>query len=115
MTGRISLLFRINNGSSALSIARFFDKLYFSILTALLMLFGCYENLFRHIILTGTIFVLGLSCSKKDSLDDEPIIEAREGTCFEGILNGDEVIIDCGGVCSGFCPSSSIGILVGER
>ena len=54
-----------------------------------------------------------LACS-----DDEPkfkeVIEGREGTCFDGILNGDEVIVDCGGVCPGFCPPNSIGVLGGE-
>lgn len=41
-------------------------------------------------------------------------VEVGEGTCFDGILNGDEVIVDCGGECPGFCPPSSIGILGGE-
>lgn len=54
-----------------------------------------------------------LACS-----DDEPnfkeVIEGREGDCFDGVLNGDEVIIDCGGECPGFCPPNSIGILGGE-
>jgi hypothetical protein len=59
----------------------------------------------------GLFFLL--SCS-----DDEPnfkqVIEGREGDCFDGILNGDEVIVDCGGVCPGFCPPNSIGVLGGE-
>lgn len=57
--------------------------------------------------------LLLLACS-----DNEPsfkkIIEEREGNCFDGILNGDEVIVDCGGVCPGFCPPSAIGVLGGE-
>lgn len=69
---------------------------------------------FQYIILGGMIFFLGLSCSNNSTPDDEPIIETREGTCFDGILNGDEVIIDCGGECPGFCPLSSIGVLRGE-
>ena len=35
-------------------------------------------------------------------------------TCFDGILNGDEITVDCGGGCPGFCPTESIGILQGE-
>lgn len=58
-------------------------------------------------------FFILLACS-----DDEPnfkeVIEAREGNCFDGILNGDEVIVDCGGVCPGFCPPNAIGVLGGE-
>jgi len=45
---------------------------------------------------------------------DPQSIETRAGTCFDGMLNGPEVIVDCGGDCPGFCPPNSIGILGGE-
>ena len=67
-----------------------------------------------YIIFAVMIFCLSISCSKNNDNKEEPITEVREGTCFDGILNGDEVIIDCGGVCPGFCPPNSIGILGGE-
>lgn len=54
-----------------------------------------------------------VNCST-DGFDAPPEIQTREGDCFDGILNGDEVIIDCGGACPGFCPPNSIGILGGE-
>ena len=60
------------------------------------------------------ILCLLVSCSNEAVNTSIPPVEQREGTCFDGILNGDEVIIDCGGVCPGFCPPNSIGILGGE-
>jgi len=62
----------------------------------------------------ATILLLLLSCSNDDFSAKKPVIEQREGNCFDGLLNGDEVIVDCGGVCPGFCPRSSTGILGGE-
>lgn len=41
-------------------------------------------------------------------------VEEKVATCDDGILNGNELIIDCGGNCPGFCPASSLGILEGE-
>lgn len=38
-------------------------------------------------------------------------IDKRAGDCFDGLLNGPEVVIDCGGDCTGFRPPNSIGIL----
>lgn len=74
----------------------------------IVMKFGIAKVLYGIIAL---FFLLGCS-------DDEPnfkeVIEGREGDCFDGILNGDEVIVDCGGVCPGFCPPNSIGVLGGE-
>lgn len=51
------------------------------------------------------------SCSTNDN---NPIENEEVATCDDGILNGDEIVIDCGGVCPGFCPLSSFGILEGE-
>lgn len=66
----------------------------------------------KHLLFAAAMLCLGAACSSDAT--NTPIVEAREGTCFDGILNGDEVIIDCGGVCPGFCPATSIGILGGE-
>lgn len=55
----------------------------------------------------------GLACTSEDP-ERPTVVATREGDCFDGILNGDEVIIDCGGVCPGFCPRTSLGILGGE-
>ena len=60
------------------------------------------------------ILLLLVSCANDDVNPDNPIVEQREGTCFDGIRNGEEVIVDCGGECPGFCPPSSLGILGGE-
>lgn len=51
-----------------------------------------------------------IACSN----DDTPKIVDSSLTCFDGILNGDEITVDCGGTCGGFCPLESIGILEGE-
>ena len=51
------------------------------------------------------------SCSTKETV--VPELE-ETATCDDGILNGDEITVDCGGVCIGFCPLESIGILEGE-
>lgn len=51
------------------------------------------------------------SCSSKEI---NPIVDEEVATCDDGILNGDEIAIDCGGDCPGFCPLSSVGILEGE-
>lgn len=59
------------------------------------------------------LLVLG-ACSTDVFVDPLPLTETRSGTCFDGILNGPEVIVDCGGDCPGFCPPNSIGILGGE-
>lgn len=56
------------------------------------------------------VILLAMSCSN----DDAPEIVEVELTCFDGILNGDEVTVDCGGACPGFCPTESEGILEGE-
>ncbi|WP_425234671.1 hypothetical protein [Ulvibacterium sp.] len=55
-------------------------------------------------------FFLIISCSDDNPVDDNEVVL----TCFDGILNGDEITVDCGGVCPGFCPLESIGILEGE-
>lgn len=55
-----------------------------------------------------------LAACSSDEPNFKEVIEGREGDCFDGILNGDEVIVDCGGDCPGFCPVSTTGILVGE-
>jgi len=60
-----------------------------------------------------SFLILALAC-ESDAISVPEEVEVREGTCFDGILNGDEVIVDCGGVCPGFCPPNSIGILGGE-
>jgi len=46
--------------------------------------------------------------------DDIAKPEESTLTCFDGILNGNEVTVDCGGICGGFCPLESVGILNGE-
>jgi len=56
------------------------------------------------------LLLLQLSCSD----DDDPLANSATLLCFDGILNGDEITVDCGGVCPGFCPLASIGILEGE-
>ncbi|RKN83264.1 hypothetical protein [Ulvibacterium marinum] len=61
-------------------------------------------------VFVGVFFFLIISCSDDDPVDDNEAVL----TCFDGILNGDEITVDCGGVCPGFCPLSSIGILGGE-
>lgn len=66
--------------------------------------------LLKHIsvvILVSAFF----SCSTKETT---PTNEEEVVTCDDGILNGNELIIDCGGDCPGFCPPSSVGILEGE-
>ena len=68
------------------------------------------KTFFKYIaaaILLATFY----ACSNKTSI---PIIDEDAPTCDDGILNGDEIAIDCGGDCPGFCPESSIGILRGE-
>ncbi|MFK7812753.1 MAG: hypothetical protein AB8B59_09680 [Maribacter sp.] len=67
-------------------------------------------KLLLHKIFLYVIVSLVLSCSS----DEEPEINESPLTCFDGILNGDEIIVDCGGTCPGFCPNLSIGILEGE-
>jgi hypothetical protein len=62
--------------------------------------------------LTVTILLsICYSCSTKDT---NPPEKEEVGTCDDGILNGNELIIDCGGNCPGFCPESSLGVLRGE-
>lgn len=68
------------------------------------------KPLFLKSVFIGISFFLTISCS-----DDEPVeVDESVLTCFDGILNGDEITVDCGGVCDGFCPRSSLGILGGE-
>ncbi|UWX55202.1 hypothetical protein NYZ99_00780 [Maribacter litopenaei] len=56
-------------------------------------------------------FFISLSCSSEEAPE---IPEGLGFSCSDGILNGNEVIVDCGGDCPGFCPLESIGILEGE-
>ncbi|QCW98639.1 hypothetical protein FGM00_00325 [Aggregatimonas sangjinii] len=67
------------------------------------------KPILSKIFLCGML-LLAMSCSS----DDAPEIMEVELTCFDGILNGDEVTVDCGGACPGFCPTESEGILEGE-
>lgn len=59
----------------------------------------------------GILLIIFYSCSTKETT---PIIDEETATCYDGILNGGEITIDCGGVCIGFCALDSIGILEGE-
>lgn len=59
-------------------------------------------------------FLFLMACSTDAEPRSQEVVKTREGNCFDGILNGDEVVVDCGGECPGFCPASSIGILGGE-
>ncbi len=67
------------------------------------------KPLFFKSVFVGMFFFLTISCSDDDPVDDNN----AELTCFDGILNGDEITVDCGGPCPGFCPLESIGILEG--
>lgn len=67
----------------------------------------------KPVVLYIIIFLLIGGCST-DVPVTPPSIEERAGDCFDGLLNGPEVVIDCGGDCPGFCPPNSIGILGGE-
>ncbi|WP_299529616.1 hypothetical protein [Ulvibacterium sp.] len=68
------------------------------------------KRLFLKSVLVGISFFLSVTCSDDDPVEDNDAMLM----CFDGILNGDEVTVDCGGICPGFCPLSSIGILGGE-
>lgn len=57
------------------------------------------------------VLILLLAACASDEGDK---IGENGASCFDGILNGDEITIDCGGICDGFCPLESIGILNGE-
>lgn len=70
-------------------------------------------RILRTFFLLFTLSLIIVNCST-DGFDAPPEIQTREGNCFDGILNGDEVIFDCGGECPGFCPPNSIGVLGGE-
>ena len=56
------------------------------------------------------LLVLLLCCSENDT----PEVDQSSLTCFDGILNGEEITVDCGGDCPGFCPTDTNGILEGE-
>ncbi len=54
--------------------------------------------------------IITLACSN-DNITKEDVDTLN---CFDGILNGDEITVDCGGACPGSCSLGSIGILEGE-
>jgi hypothetical protein len=68
------------------------------------------KSLFSNSIFVAVSLFLSISCSENNPVDDDEAVL----TCSDGILNGDEITVDCGGICPGFCPLSSIGILGGE-
>lgn len=59
----------------------------------------------------GILLFIVYSCSSSEST---PTLDEQVATCYDGILNGEEITVDCGGVCIGFCALDSIGILEGE-